>query len=155
MNTLTLYFSRSGHTREMAELIHQAAGGDIAEIRTKRTYSRSYGVAILQGGLEKMKGTLPELRPLSVDLSQYDVIYLGTPVWWFSITPAMKSFLSSHDLSGKTLALFTTHGGMPKESMAEFKKLAAPAHVEKSLEISYKGNQRQVTKESVLEWAKR
>ncbi len=58
---LTLYFTRSGHTKHVAETIQSAVGGDIAEIKTRRTYSSSYFGAIVQGGLEKMKNARPEL----------------------------------------------------------------------------------------------
>ncbi len=50
MKILTVYFSKTGHTKAIAEMIHKAVGGELGEIRTKRSYAPSYGMAVLQGG---------------------------------------------------------------------------------------------------------
>lgn len=54
MKILTVYFSKTGHTKAIAEMIHKAVGGELGEIRTKRSYAPSYGMAVLQG-LEQLK----------------------------------------------------------------------------------------------------
>lgn len=152
-NILTLYFTRSGHTKHVAEIISDAVGGDLAEIRTKRTYASSYFGAIVQGGLEKMKNARPELEPLSVNPTDYDVIFLGTPVWWFTITPAMKSFLDSCDLAGKTVIPFLTNGGKPSAAPADF---TAALHTGGDcFSVCYKGNTQTVSDEDIRAWALR
>ena len=55
MKILTVYFSKTGHTKAIAEMIHKAVGGELGEIRTKRSYAPSYGMAVLQGGLEQLR----------------------------------------------------------------------------------------------------
>ena len=151
---LTLYFTRSGHTKHVAEVIGAAVGGDIAEIKTRRTYSSSYFGAIVQGGLEKMKNARPELEPLSARPADYDVIFLGTPVWWFTITPAMKSFLESADLDGKTVIPFITNGGKPSAAPADF---TAALHLPEDacFSVCYKGNTPTVGDEDIRAWAGR
>lgn len=59
MKILTVYFSKTGHTKAIAEMIHKAVGGELGEIRTKRSYAPSYGMAVLQGGLEQLRKSFP------------------------------------------------------------------------------------------------
>ena len=91
MKILTVYFSKTGHTKAIAEMIHKAVGGDIREIRTKRSYASSYGMAVLQGGLEQLRKSLPELAEMP-ETAEYDVIFIGSPVWWF--TPVSYTHLT-------------------------------------------------------------
>lgn len=154
MNILTLYFSRSGHTRKVAEIIHQAAGGELAEIRTARTYSSSYAWAIVQGGLEKWKNEHPKLLPLAVSPEEYDVIFLGTPVWWFTITPAMKSFLAAHELAGKRIYPFITSGGQPKDSFKDLEAACQKARVGEGFHVYFKGNSMKAYPEDIQDWVK-
>ncbi len=154
MNILTLYYSRSGHTKEVARLIQEAAGGDIAPIRTRRSYSGSYPIAVLQGGWEKMRGALPPLMALPVDLVDYDVIFLGGPVWWFSIAPALKSFLASHDLAGKTVYPFLTSGGQPKDSFKDMEDLIG-GRVGEGFHVYFKKDDMQADPEEIRRWAAR
>ncbi len=152
MRILTLYFTRSGHTRKDAEIIHRAAGGDMAEIRTVRTYSSSYAWAVVQGGLEKMRQSLPALQPLSARPEDYDVIFLGSPVWWFTITPAMKSFLAAHPLRGKIICPFLTSGGQPKDSFLDLEKAVPEADVLEGFHIYFKGNTMKAYPEDMDRW---
>lgn len=154
MKILTLYFTRSGHTKKVAELIHDAVGGDIAPIRTKRTYAKSYAMAIVQGGIEKMNKTHPELMPLPVDPADYDVIFLGTPVWWFTIAPAMQSFLADYDLEGKLVCPFLTSGGQPKNSFADFEAACRGGKVAEGFHIYFKGNTMTAAPADIAAWAK-
>ena len=76
MKILTVYFSKTGHTKAIAEMIHKAVGGELGEIRTKRSYAPSYGMAVLQGGLEQLRKSLPELAEMP-ETAEYDVIFDG------------------------------------------------------------------------------
>ena len=94
---LTVYYSYSGNTKKIAEKIHDALGGDIAEIETVVPYSGDYDAVVDQGNEEVQKGFKPKIRPLPVNHADYDVIVLGTPVWWYTFAPAVKTFLESND----------------------------------------------------------
>lgn len=154
MKILTLYFSRSGHTKKAAEIIHRAVGGDIGEIQTVRNYSSSYALAVVQGGLEKWRNALPALQPLSVTPEEYDVIFLGSPVWWFTITPAMKSFLAAHPLRGKIVCPFLTSGGQPKDSFLDLEKAVPAADVREGFHIYFRGNTMKAYPEDIVQWVK-
>ena len=82
--SLVLYYSQTETTKTLAELIQQKTGADIASIEVVTPYG-DYGETIQRGSQEVASHNLPELKPLTVDLEDYDVIYLGTPVWFGTV----------------------------------------------------------------------
>lgn len=111
MKTLIVYYSYTGNTKKIAEKIHKEIGGDIAEIKTVVPYKESYNSVVEQGKKEVNQGYMPEIEPLGVNLEEYDTIILGTPVWWYTFAPAVKTFLEQNDFSGKKIYTFATNGG--------------------------------------------
>ena len=105
MKSLILYYSYRGNTQRIAERIHAAIGGDIARIDTVVPYTGSDDDVVAQGEREVKQGFLPELQAMDLDLSRYDTIVLGTPVWWYTCAPATRAFLTAHDLRGKTVCV--------------------------------------------------
>lgn len=108
---LVAYYSYSGNTKEVAEAIHEKVGGDIFEIKTEGTYPDEYRPMTVQAKKEIEDGWRPKLTTSVADISKYDVVFLGSPNWWGTITPQVSSFLENYDLSGKTVIPFITHGG--------------------------------------------
>lgn len=108
---LTVYYSYSGNTRTVAEAIHSYVGGDIFEIKAKGAYPSEYRAMVNQAKQEIQSGYRPELVSFVPDISKYEVIFIGSPNWWGTITPQLSSFLEKHDLAGKTVIPFVTHGG--------------------------------------------
>lgn len=108
---LVAYYSYSGNTQEVAEAIHKAVGGDLFEIKTTGSYPESYRPMTEQAKKEIEAGYRPELTTRVDNMAQYDVVFLGSPNWWGTITPQVSSFLDTYDLSGKTVIPFITHGG--------------------------------------------
>ena len=97
---LTIYFSHTKHTKQFAEIIHQNVGGDLFEIEPKVPYPTDNDTVIAQAKQEVNSGYTPELKQ-DIDTSSYDVIFIGTPVWWYTFAPPVRTFLTQHDLSGK------------------------------------------------------
>ncbi len=110
-NVLIVFYSHSGHTREVARQLQQLTGGDLVELETAQPYPSSYDELTRQAKREQQTGYKPELKTRIDNLYQYDTIYLGTPVWWSGLSLPLMTFLSQHDLSGKTIMPFVTHGG--------------------------------------------
>lgn len=127
---LVAYFSWGGNTKLIAEKIHNQVGGDMFRIETAEPYptdynETAYGVAKKQ----HEEGSKPELKN-NGDVSGYDVIFVGTPAWWYTMAPAVKTFLSENDFNGKTIVPFITHGGGGKYTIADdMAKLANGAKV--------------------------
>lgn len=108
---LIAYYSYSGNTKEVAEAIHEKVGGDLFEIKAEGTYPEEYRPMTAQAKKEIQEGFRPKLTTKVEDMSQYDIVFLGSPNWWSTITPQVSSFLEAYDLSGKTVVPFITHGG--------------------------------------------
>lgn len=108
--SLVVYYSYSGNTRKVAQEIQKITNSDIFEIRPLREYPRNYNDVVNQAKQEKQNDIKPELAEVG-SIEKYDVIYLGTPVWWYTLSSPVKTFLSSHDFSTKTIIPFCTHGG--------------------------------------------
>ena len=107
---LVAYFSWSGNTKSVAEKIHSQVGGDIFRIEPDTPYpsdnnETAYGIAKEQ----KDKGIHPPIK--NTDVSSYDVIFVGTPAWWYTMAPPVMTFLSENNFEGKTIVPFVTHGG--------------------------------------------
>lgn len=108
---LIAYYSLSGNTQEVAEAIQKNTGGTLFRIETVQSYPEEYRATTEQAKKEINEGYRPELKTKVEDISQYGVIFIGSPNWWGTITPAVSSFLSSYDLKGKKVIPFITHGG--------------------------------------------
>lgn len=109
--TLVVYFSRSGNTRVVAGLIHRARSTDLFEIRPASAYPEDYEQTVEQARKETESGYRPPLEATVPAIAGYDTVFLGFPIWGTTVPPVVRSFLSAHDLSGKALIPFITHGG--------------------------------------------
>ncbi len=108
---LTVYFSHSGNTRKIAEQIQTKLGGDLFEIQTVDPYPRDYNACVDQAKREIAAGHKPTLKNKPPAIKDYDVIFIGSPVWWYTVAPAVNTFLAENDFTGKTIAPFCTHEG--------------------------------------------
>lgn len=109
--TLVAYFSRSGNTRVVAGLIQRGSGADLFEIRPATPYPEDYLETVEQARKERDSGHEPALQAKVPSMADYDTVFLGFPIWGETTPPVIRAFLSAHDLSGKTLIPFVTHGG--------------------------------------------
>lgn len=112
---LVSYFSASGVTRNVAENIAKFVEGDLFEIEPKEKYTRED----LDWKNKKSRSSVemqnreyrPEIKEKSIDISNYDIILIGFPIWWGVAPTVVNTFLKSRDFSGKTLIPFCTSGG--------------------------------------------
>lgn len=107
---LVAYYSHSGNTRTIAEKIKEITGGDLFEIKTSHEYPKNFTDIVNQAKKEKETGFMPELTE-NIDISPYDTIFIGSPVWWYTFATPVRTFLSENDFSGKIIKPFCTHGG--------------------------------------------
>lgn len=154
MKTLILYYSYSGNTKRIAEMIQQEIGGDLFEIETITPYTGDYNSVVSQGQEEVNSGFMPEIKPLSVDISQYERIILGSPVWWYTFAPAMKTFLSQSDLKGKVIYPFATNGGWIGHTFKDFKSDCQGAEVKRGMNIVFDENSLRTTETEIKAWMK-
>lgn len=138
---LIAYFSWGGNTKFIAEKINAQVGGDMFRIETAVPYPEDYNEAAY--GVAKKQheeGTKPELKD-NGNISSYDIIFVGTPAWWYEMAPAVKTFLSENNFEGKTIVPFITHGGGGKYTIAEdMGKLAKGSKVLEPLVVYERGD---------------
>ena len=123
MKSLVAFFSASGNTKEVAENLSTAIGGDLFEIEPVEPYTR----ADLNWTDSNSRSTIecknPASRPAIIKLvenpSQYDVIFLGFPIWWYTAPRIINTFLEENDFAGKKIVLFATSGGSGLGNTAE------------------------------------
>ena len=108
---LVAYFSRSGNTRVVAGLLQRALGAELFEINPATPYPDDYLATVEQARQERDQGVKPALKATVPNIARYATIFLGLPIWGETAPPIIRSFLSAHDLAGKTLIPFITHGG--------------------------------------------
>lgn len=80
---------------------------------------------------------MPEIEPLGVNLEEYDTIILGTPVWWYTFAPAVKTFLEQNDFSGKKIYTFATNGGWIGNTFKDVEKVCTGASVKGEINIRF------------------
>ena len=100
---LIAYYSWSnGNTKAIAEALQKATGADIVRLDTKVPYSDDYDAVVAQGKREVEKHFRPEIKPLGVDISDYDVIAVGTPTWWYTMAPAVLILITNKTIDKKS-----------------------------------------------------
>ncbi|MDE5770412.1 MAG: SUMF1/EgtB/PvdO family nonheme iron enzyme [Ruminococcus sp.] len=137
--TLIVYFSQTGNTEGLANLIHEMSGVDIVRLERKTPYSSSSNGPVLYGeALDELRAeAVPELKEYP-DIEQYDTILLGYCNWWSSIPASVRSFLMHDDFSGKTIIPFCSMGGGRfGQTISAIAKLAPDSVIKEGLEVTY------------------
>ena len=148
---LVVYFSHSGNTREIANQIKDLTGGDIFEILPVKAYPSDYQACVDQAKKEINAKYKPVLKTKVKNISSYDIIFVGSPCWWSTMAPPVATFLSSYDLSGKTIVPFMTHEGSEMgRTVSDIKKLCPKSTVTEGLAI--RGSKVKESKGNVMKW---
>lgn len=113
---LIVYFSHTGNTRTIAGYIHDTVKSDLVEIETVDTYTDDYDTLLAQIREEVATEYCPSLTTRIEDIALYDVIFIGYPIWVETAAPPIRSFLTTHDLAGKTVVPFCTSGTSSAEA---------------------------------------
>ena len=121
MRSLVVYYSLEGNTRFVAGVLAQAVGADILELKVLACAPRGFK-KYFWGGRQVMAKEKPALAPLDRDPAAYDLIWIGTPVWAFSFSPAVRTFVSQTPLKDKKIALFCCSGGGPGPTLSRMAK---------------------------------
>ena len=120
---LVLYYSLTSNTKTVAQEIATRLHADIEEIALVEPYDTAFQATIDRCKADREKGILPEIKPLKSNIADYDVVFIGYPIWFGTYAPPIASLLDKIDLSGKTVVPFCTFGSGGLESSA--KDLAA------------------------------
>ena len=114
MATLVTYFSASGVTKRVAEKVANAIDADIFEIAPETPYTQAdldYTNSNSRSTIEMKDKTFRPPIKETIDVSDYDTILIGFPVWWYTAPTIINTFIESCDMAGKTAIAFCTSGG--------------------------------------------
>ena len=122
MKALVVYYSLEGNCKFIAEEIKKETGADILELKPVNDISKKGFFRYFSGGYQALREKKPELKPVNIDLSQYDIIFLGAPVWAQRFAPTINTFISGNQFSGKKIALFCTSGSGNTKALGKMKE---------------------------------
>ena len=153
---LTVYYSWSnGNTERIAKMLQKEIGGDIVRIDTITPYEGSYDDVVNQGQEEVQRGFEPEIKPLGVNISDYDVIAVGTPTWWYTMAPAVLTFLHTESFADKTVIPFMTNAGWPGNVIKDMKTVCKGADIKYEMEVQFDstgGSRLETPMEDITKW---
>ena len=131
---LVAYFSASGKTAKVADMLADAVGADIYEIRPEVPYTKADLNWMNKKSRSSVEMNDKAFRPAIADknakIDQYDTIFLGFPIWWYVAPTIINTFLEGYDFSGKEIILFATSGSSGFGKTVEELKVSVPASCE-------------------------
>ena len=147
---LTVYYSNGGNTKNVAQNLHSIVGGDIMEIELTEKYPNNIFKMSKLVRNQIKEGYLPKIE--DIDISNYDIIFVGSPIWGFSVSLPVKSFLKNNNFENKTLIPFFTYSGgaNKKNVIKEVKDTVSAKDFRKPLFMFENGIF--LTKEQLIKW---
>ena len=152
---LVVYYSLTGNTKLIAEAIAESINSDVLELKPVKELNAEGSMKYVWGGYQATMKKKPKLKVFDTNPLEYDLIFLGTPVWAWTYSPPIRSFLSMFDLSGKKVALWTCSAGDGIKAMNRFKEALKEANIVGEIRFQEpKQRETEEAKEKVASWAK-
>lgn len=138
MKKLVVYYSYTGNTRKIASIIKDKLNCDVLELEPLTPFSEDYDEVVDEYQNNSIDNKEVAIKDINVDLNNYDEIIIGTPVWWYTISPVVVTFLKKYDLSGKKIYPFATNAGWLGKTFKDFTKLCPNSEVHDGMNILFK-----------------
>lgn len=151
MKTLVAYFSATGTTKGVAQQLAEVTGADLHEIKPEKPYTDAdldWQDKQSRSTIEmEDKSSRPAITEKLPNMHEYDVIYVGFPIWWYTCPTIINTFMESYDFKGKTVIPFATSGGSSIKKACEDLKTAYP-------EVNWKEGKllNRASKSEIEEW---
>lgn len=153
--TLVAFFSASGSTRKLANTLAELISADVYEIKPATPYTGkdlNWNDSKSRSSVEMADiNSRPALADTSAQISEYDTIFLGFPIWWYVAPHIVNTFLESYDFSGKTIILFATSGG---SGFGDTLNQLKPSCAESTLWLQGKVFRGRADKDTLADWIK-
>lgn len=151
MKKLVVYFSQTGNTKKVADIIAKEEKADLEQIKEAKKRYTGFGW-ILFSGVSGMLKRKSEIKQVEHSPDEYDLIYVGTPVWGWNLVPAVRSYLSENKIKGKKIALFCTMGSSGEDkTFKSMKELIEGCEIVGELAVKDK-EAKEGAEEKVKEW---
>jgi len=155
LKILIVYYSLTGNTKIIAEAIAESIKSDILEIKPVKELNAEGGSKFFWGGYQSTMKKKPKLKPFDINPLEYDLLFIGTPVWAWSLSPPIRSFLSKYDLTGKRVALWTCSAGDGVKAMNQFREALKDANILGEIRFQEpKQHDPEASREKASVWAK-
>lgn len=119
---IILYYSYDGNTEKLANSLASNYDLKCVKLEPKKDLDKKGFSKYVWGGFQVISKKRPEIKPIDINLDDFDNIILASPIWAWEIAPTIYSFVEKHDLKNKTISLFYTHQGGHKDAIEKFKK---------------------------------
>ncbi|MCY7008955.1 flavodoxin [Fusobacterium simiae] len=147
---LVAYYSLTGSTKRVAEIIAKNTNGELFEIVPVKPYSKEHDPTSERAKKEQDADIRPELSTHIKNMNNYDVIFIGFPIWWYKEPQLIKTFLEEYNFSGKIVIPFCTSGGVGiKNAEAEFRDMLPNSDIKNGGSFY-----RRTSEQEIKEWLK-
>ena len=147
-----VYYSYGNNTRKIVDEILKNINADVYEIKPKTPFIEDYETLVKQEENKQGQNEIIEIENPKIKLKDYDTIILGTPVWWYTMSSPIRTFLKQNDFTGKTIIPFATNGGYIGTTFEDIKKLTPGATIKNEMDIRFNGNNMETSIVGVTDW---
>jgi flavodoxin len=152
VKSLVVYYTRSGNTKFVAETIAAELGSDLEEIVDLKKRAGKLGWIL--AGKDSTQEKETKIAPTKLAPTDYDLIVIGTPIWAWKPTPAIRTYIAKNNLSGKKVALFLTMDSDSKQAVEKTKALLPNTVLVGELSLPKALEDKDETKKKIAEWCK-
>ena len=150
--TAVVFYSYTNNTKKIAEMIKDRIGAEIIQIDTVMPYRGSYEEVVDMAKKEVKAGFKPPIQSVNNLLDEVDTIILGTPVWWYTMAPAVLTFFTETNLKGKRVIPFATNAGWLGHTFQDIKKLCPESEVVNEMNIEFSEDTLKTTMKVLEKW---
>ena len=150
MKSLVVYYTRTGNAKFVAETVATQLGADIEEIVDQKKYGGPIGW--VNAGKNATQEKEAEINSIKYNPADYDLVVIGTPVWAWRPTPAIRTYTKKDELRGKKVALFLNCDGDPKQAVERTKALIPNSTVVGTLVLKQPLKNKEETEKQIADW---
>lgn len=151
MKKLIVFYSYTGNTKKIANKIKEKLDCDILEVEPQVPFSDDYDEVVNEYQNNSINKEV-EIKDIKINLNDYDEFIIGTPVWWYTISPVIIEFLKKYKLENKTIYPFATNAGWLGHTFKDFEKLCTNNTIKEEMNIVFDTNDlnKLITKEEEI-----
>lgn len=157
MKKLIIFYSYTGNTKKIANIIKEKLNCDILELEPLKPFSTNYDEVVNEYQNNSINKEV-EIKDIKTDLDNYDEFIIGTPVWWYTISPVITKFLKKYKLENKIIYPFATNAGWLGHTFKDFNKLCLNNNIKDGMNIVFDSNDLNkllTTEEKINDWIKK
>lgn len=147
-----VYFSYGDNTKRIVNEIKESVKADVYEIKPKIPFINNPDILVKQEEQKQGQNEIIEIEDPHIKLKEYDIIILGTPVWCYTMSSPIRSFLNNNNFSGKTIIPFATSWGEVGTTFEDIKRYAKGATVKNEMSIIFNGNNLETSLVGITDW---